>query len=319
METTTLCERCETPLESGDLRCSICGQAAPLREELRRDVAVQILRCTGCGAAVAYDPAHQAPACSFCGAVMQVETQEDPLEQSQGYLPFTVDQDQARKSLRHWLGTLGWFRPDSLKSAAKIEELTPIWWVGWVFDAEAHVCWAGDSNVDAGRSAWAPHAGETAMNFDDILVSASRGLTKQEVDVVAPGCDLSSVVDQPQGPAGATIEQFDLQRSQARQQIVYTIRQLADSRAANEHIPGTNSRNVKASVILRKLVTRRYSFPAYVLAYRYQDRLYRVVICGQDARRLTGSAPYSIPKILLAAAAAAAALLVVAGIVLSAQ
>lgn len=157
------------------------------------------------------------------------------------------------------------------------------------------------------------------MNFDDILVSASRGLTKEEVDVVAPGCDLSSVTDQPQGPAGATIEQFDLQRSQARQQIVYTIRQLADSRAANEHIPGNNSRNVKASVILRKLVTRRYSFPAYVLAYRYQDRLYRVVICGQDARRLTGSAPYSIPKIILAAAAAAAALLVVAGIVMSAQ
>ena len=319
METSTLCERCETPLEPGDLRCSICGQAAPVREESRRNVAVQILRCNGCGAAVAYDPGHQAPACSFCGEVMHVESQDDPLEQSEGYLPFTVDQDTARRSLRHWLGSLGWFRPDSLKAAAKIEHLTPIWWVGWVFDADAIVCWAADSNVDSGRSAWAPHAGQTAMNFDDILVSASRGLTKKEVDVVAPGCDLSTVAEQPQGAERGTIEQFDLQRSQARQQIVYAIRRLADSRAAAEHVPGTSSRNVHTSVILRKLVTRRYSFPAYVLAYRYQDRLYRVVICGQDARRVIGSAPYSIPKIIFAAAAAAAALLVVAGIVMGVQ
>jgi len=72
-------------------------------------------------------------------------------------------------------------------------------------------------------------------------------------------------------------------------------------------------------VILRKLVTRRYSFPAYVLAYRYQDRLYRVVICGQDARRVIGSAPYSIPKIILVVAGAAAALLAVAGLVMSLQ
>ena len=303
MATTTLCERCETPLEPGDLRCSICGQAAPvIEEQQRRDVAVDILRCDGCGA-----------------AVMHVETQHDPLEQSEGFLPFTVDQETARRSLRHWLGTLGWFRPDSLKSAAKIEKLTPIWWVGWVFDADALVSWAGDSDADAGRSAWAPHAGQTPMNFDDILVSASRGLTNQEVDVVAPGYDLSTVAEEPQGAPNGTIEQFDLQRSQARQQIVYAIQQISSSRAAAQHVPGMTTRKVHTSVILRNLVTRRYSFPAYVLAYRYQDRLYRVVICGQDARRIIGSAPYSMAKIVMVVAAAALGLLLVAGFVLGAR
>lgn len=319
MTTTTLCERCETPLEPGDLRCAICGQAAPVREDVRHDVAVQILRCSGCGAAVAYDPTHRAPACSFCGEVMHVETQDDPVEQSEGYLPFTVDQDTARRALRHWLGTLGWFRPDTLKSAAKIEQLTPIWWVAWVFDAEALVSWAGDSNADSGRSDWAPHAGQTPMSFDDILVSASRGLTKSEVDAVGSGYDLSTVADEPRGAEGATIEQFDLQRSQARQQIVYAIRQIADSRAAVEHIPGGRTRNVHSSVILRKLVTRRFSLPAYVLAYRYQDQLYRVVICGQDARRVTGSAPYSYAKIAMVAVAAAALFFVIAAMVFGLQ
>ena len=69
------------------------------------------------------------------------------------------------------------------------------------------------------------------------------------------------------------------------------------------------------SVILRRLVTRRLSFPAYVLAYRYHDQLYRVVICGQDARCVIGSAPYSWVKIFMAASAAAIGLLTVAAVV----
>jgi hypothetical protein len=46
------------------------------------------------------------------------------------------------------------------------------------------------------------------------------------------------------------------------------------------------------------LETRRCAFPSYVLAYRYRGRLYRVVISGQDAARLLGSAPVSVAKIL---------------------
>ena len=63
--------------------------------------------------------------------------------------------------------------------------------------------------------------------------------------------------------------------------------------------------------MLRRLITRRISLPAWVLAYRYKGRLYRMVICGQNASFVTGSAPYSIAKILLVAALAIAALFVV--------
>ena len=210
--TLSLCERCETPIEAGDLRCSICGQSVPDDSEVREHVEVQILRCTGCGAAVAYDPEHQAPACGFCESVFQVETIEDPMEQSEGFIPFTIDQGEARGALRHWLGGLGWFRPTDLSSEARLEQLKPIWWVGWVFDAEALVSWTADSNAGSGRSAWAPHSGRTGMTFDNILASASRGLTNAEAMAVGPGCNLNSVRDQPEGAENAIIEQFDLQR-----------------------------------------------------------------------------------------------------------
>ena len=51
------------------------------------------------------------------------------------------------------------------------------------------------------------------------------------------------------------------------------------------------------SALLSGLQTRRMAFPAYVLAYRYRDALFRVVVCGQDASLLTGKAPWSVARI----------------------
>ncbi|MDA0282322.1 MAG: hypothetical protein O3B13_09285 [Planctomycetota bacterium] len=308
------CNRCETPLEQGDLRCSICGQVSPADRQVNELLTIQVMRCQGCGAATAYDIEHQAPSCSFCDSVMEVETLEDPQEQTGGYLPFTIDQDEARRAMRHWLGSLGWFRPSDLKTAARLEQLKPLWWVGWVFDAESFVSWTADSNQSSRRSAWAPYAGQVDMTFDDMLVSASRGLSGAEASAIGPGCDLSTIRDEPEGANNASIEQFDLQRSQARQQIINAIQELAADRVEAQHVPGSRFRKVRVSVVLRKLITRRVSLPAWVLAYRYKGSLYRMVICGQDATRVTGSAPYSIARIVLVAgmAIAAAAMLIAA-------
>ncbi|MGZ0168894.1 MAG: hypothetical protein ACKVHE_05025 [Planctomycetales bacterium] len=304
------CERCETPLETGDLRCSICGQVSPADRPQAEKLTVQVLRCKGCGAATAYDIKHQAPSCTFCDSVVEVETLEDPLEQSEGYLPFTIGQDEARKAMRHWLSSLGWFRPSDLTTSARLEQLKPLWWVGWVFDAESLVSWAADSNAGSRRSAWAPHSGQVDMTFDDILVSASRGLSDTEFSAIGPGCDLASIRDQPEGAQNATIEQFELQRSQARQQIIGAIQNIAANRVEQQHVPGTSFRKTHVSVVLRKLITRRISLPAWVLAYRYKGRLYRMVISGQDASYVTGTAPYSVAKIICVVICVVATLLV---------
>jgi hypothetical protein len=49
--------------------------------------------------------------------------------------------------------------------------------------------------------------------------------------------------------------------------------------------------------LLQRLETRRLSFPAWVLAYRYRERLYRVVISGQDAAVIQGQTPISYGRI----------------------
>jgi hypothetical protein len=294
------CDRCASPIEREDLRCPICNAVAPLviAEDSER-IDVEVLRCDGCGAAVSFNVQAGAPACAFCGLVMRVEVAEDPPEKVEFRLPFTVDRARAEAALRDWLGGLGWFRPGDLGSASRVESLTPLWWVGWVLDAEATITWAADSDAGAGRADWAPHAGETEFVFEDVVAAASRGLTEAETDHLIPSYDLSTAEGAPveSGP-GTTVEVFDLPRSSARERVAAFIRETVVERLKAGHVPGKRFRNVHAAIVLRRLETRRCAFPSYVLAYRYRGRLYRVVISGQDVTRLMGSAPVSVAKIL---------------------
>ncbi|HEY0253471.1 MAG TPA: hypothetical protein VGC41_18180, partial [Kofleriaceae bacterium] len=72
------CTRCATPLEEGDLRCAVCALPLPPAPSAATKTRAQILRCTECGAAIAYDANKQTPACGFCGATMKVEQPLDP-------------------------------------------------------------------------------------------------------------------------------------------------------------------------------------------------------------------------------------------------
>lgn len=302
------CSRCESPLEQGDLRCPICAQAVPGASSEREQVEIDVLRCEGCGAAVEYDVKARAPRCPFCGATTHVETIEDPMEKAEGYLPFTVDARAARAALERWLGGLGFFRPSDLKSAATIESLKPLYWVGWLFDAEALASWTADTDLGARRARWAPHAGQHELDFDRLVVSASRGLAADETRVVVTGCKIESAATEPAGADNPVVERFEVQRSLARQRILAGVQAAAEERIARQGLPGKRHRKLSVALLLRKLVTRRLGFPAWVMAYRYGGKAYRAVICGQDDTLVVGSAPYSWWKIAgLALGIAAAA------------
>jgi hypothetical protein len=308
------CERCTSTLERGDLRCAVCGIPAPVSSASDNKVTARIMRCDECGAAVTYDSSAQAPKCAFCASQMHVESIEDPMEQTQGYLPFFVSPADAREGLRQWLRGRGFFQPADLASSAQLDSLRPIWWVGWVFRVEALVSWSADSNYGRKKASWAPHAGQTDLTFESVLVSASRGLTEAETGKLTSAYDLNSVSEQPSGPPQPVIEQFDVQRSFARDLITQNITALATDSVQRGDIPGHSFRNVRVASLLRSLVTHRFGFPAYVLAYRYKNKPYRVVLHGQDASCVHGKAPISIGKVMLVIALVVLALAILASI-----
>jgi hypothetical protein len=230
---------------------------------------------------------------------MRVEQPVDPIEQAQWIVPFYVSPSDAQASLRAWLASLGFFRPSDLVKGAVLESVKPLYWAGWLINASALISYAADSNAGSGRSAWAPHGGQVVERFDNLLISASRGLSLDEAAGLTPYYNLASMAPDPRGPSGAIVEQFDAQRSAARRAIIAAIEATAGERLKQGVIPGSSFRHVKVSVVLHEFTTRRVALPAYVLAYRYRDKLYRALVHGQDARSTFGSAPYSVVKIVL--------------------
>lgn len=242
---------------------------------------------------------------------MKIEEPSDPIEQADLFLPFHVSPDQAHGLLRGWLGSLGFFRPSDLASTSALESLKAIWWAGWIVDAEALVSFAADSNAGARRSAWAPHAGQTQLRFENLLVSASRGLSLSETARLTPHYNLATAAREPRGPSqGILIEQFEAQRSAARRTLIEAIQGTAAARLTQGHIPGSSFRHVHVAVVLHGFTTRRAALPSYILAYRYRDKVYRAIVHGQEGRCVFGEAPYSVVKIALVVA------LIIAGVAL---
>jgi hypothetical protein len=173
-------------------------------------------------------------------------------------------------------------------------------WAGWVVDARALVSWAADSDHDSGRSDWAPHSGQVTMDFDNIVVPASRGLTYSECAALTRYYDLGTaepIGEHDDALTGDVIEAFDAQRSAARRTVLSAIEATAAARLQRGTIPGRRFRNVKVGVFLQGLRTRRVALPAWVLVYRYRGEPHRAVVHGQQAGCVVGRAPYSFWKI----------------------
>jgi hypothetical protein len=295
------CTRCATPLEDGDLRCAICALPVPAAATASGKAHAQILRCTECGAAIGYDANKQAPACGFCSAVMKIEQPIDPIEVAQLRLPFAIDRDEATLALRSWLGRRGFFAPKTLRDEAVIETLQPLCWAAWIVNAKAQVAWTADSDHESRRSAWAPHAGVVEIEFGNIAVPASRGLTADECVRLVPYYDLGKVVavsEEIPGEIPAMTESFDAQRSAARATVQKAIEGVAKVRV-KPMIPGSKVRNIRVSCLLQRQTTDRVALPAWVLAYRYRGSPYRAIINGQRADQVFGTSPTDWVKVML--------------------
>ncbi len=308
------CARCASPLEVGDIRCAVCSLPAPAGSDAPARTTASILRCDECGAAVTYSAEHVGTRCPFCGAVAHLEQPADPIEAAEGFLPFRVSPAEAAAALRSWMDTLGFFRPSDLAAKATVDHIRPLFFAGWLFEADALVSWAADSDAGSGSSEWAPHSGQVPMRFDNVLVSASRGLSAQEVARLASGFQLTNIAPEPVGATEAMVERFDVQRSTARAIIANAVHGTAYARTESGQVPGRRVRNCHISVMVQALQSRRYGFPAYVLAYRYGDKAYRAVVHGQDAAIAFGDAPLSIRKILLVAFGVAALVLIIVAV-----
>lgn len=292
------CAVCQALLDEEDLFCANCGTEAPhLITATPADArtATHNFDCQGCGASMSYDASAQNLRCPFCGSERLSQRPDAKMLQPEIVVPFVIEQHQAERVMREWLGQ-GFWRPGDLASTAAIHKLTRVFVPYWVFAAKTHTYWTADTSQTprGARASWYPISGEHAGSYAGVLIGASNALTPSETAALCPfdlsGGAAASAVDLQ----NVVYEQFVVQRKYARPQAQAAIDELERS-ACRQFVPG-NARNVHVNVKLEGLTSQPVLLPVYVMAYRYKDQLFRFLVNGQTGAA-TGQAPFSYKKL----------------------
>jgi len=312
------CQVCRSLIDSEDLFCANCGTevpkpqvAAAVARRHRGRVATHNFTCTGCGASMSYDAAAGALRCPFCGSTkMEQGRAEERSFGPEGVVPFQVDRPQAEQILRQWLGR-GFWRPGNLARTASLVDITPVYVPYWAFSAKTHTYWTADTNrtPPGARGDWFPLFGEHWGEYSNLLVGAGQALSDEETAELCP-FDLDKAVPPDQVDLeNVTVEQFSLPRKYARLRARRGLEEAERATCQQRYVPG-RARNVHVNVLVESMAGRPVLLPVWILAYRYRDRVYRLLINGQTGRS-AGTAPVSLAKL-----AAALAIALVGGIAL---
>jgi hypothetical protein len=295
------CSVCRALIDEEDLFCANCGAEAPKREHEESDTSQTFkhnFECQGCGASMSYDAEAQTLQCPFCGSDKLEDKPDVKSLAPRRVVPFAVDHDSAVAAMREWLGR-GFWRPSDLSERAAVHKMSAVYVPYWVFTARTFTYWTADSSQTplSARGDWVPMSGEHRGNYAGLLIGASSVLTPSETSAICP-FNLAEAVPPDQVDLQHIIaEQFRVQRKYARPQARQGLENM-ESQACAQYVPG-RSRNLKVNVRMEGLSSEPMLLPVWVMAYRYQDRVFRFLLNGQTGRA-TGQAPTSWKKVFMA-------------------
>lgn len=306
------CTVCGALLDEEDMFCANCGTEAPRQTatQTAARTATHNFQCTGCGASMSYDASAGSLRCPFCGSTQLEERKDAKILAPKAVVSFAIGRDRAEASMRHWLGQ-GFWRPGDLARTASVVGMQAVYVPYWVFAADTHTYWTADtSQTPAGaRGDWFPMTGEHHDRHAGLLVGASGALTPAETAAICP-FDLALAV--PPGQVdldNVTVEQFSVNRKYARPLARMGIEQLVAQTCDDQYVPG-RCRNMKVNTRIENLTSEPVLLPVWIMAYRYQERVFRFLVNGQTGRA-TGQAPISLRKVFAAIGIAVAVVAII--------
>lgn len=269
------------------------------------------VRCAACGSVVVFHGTLTSTDCAFCASPVQrddVHRAEDRVPVD-GVLPFQVDLGKAKANLAAWVKGL-WFAPNDFKRRGVKGEFSGVYLPFWTFDSHTFTTYRGERGehywvtVGSGknkrrvrRTRWYPASGSFNRFFDDVLVHAVVGLPSKLLRKLEPW-PLSSVMPfNQQVIAGFFARTYDQELDEgfvvARQRIDAALH--AD---ICQRIGGDEQRVHYQQSTYDPITYKHLLLPVWLLAYRYKQKIYRVVV-NAGTGEVQGERPWSWIKILL--------------------
>ena len=268
------------------------------------------IRCESCGGEVIFQGTLTSTYCPYCASPLQRDKIHDapsriPVD---GVLPFLVPEQTAAHGLRQWVRSLWWAPNDFLKQGAN-GKFNGVYLPYFTYDALTFTRYAGQRGdyyyVTVGegnnrrterRIRWSFTDGEFQRFFDDVLVIAARHQSEALVRSLEPWPLEKCIPFTQHVLAGFFARTYDVSLEDgfttARQRI-----ESALSTDVRQRIGG-DVQNVSSQQSNYSAITFKHLLlPIWLLAYRYRDKPYRVMINAVTGE-VSGERPYSVVKII---------------------
>lgn len=293
------------------------------------------IQCQTCGAEVAIDPDQRSYVCAFCDSTMVVDLPASNRQPPEFVIGFAFTPEEAQEKFRQWLHDGNWFRPSDLVLQARTEQFKGVYLPFWSFSMLAESVWRSNIGMhwyrtetyrttDAkGRTVtrtrqvqeteWFPLAGRHHHYYSGYLVSASKGLSQREADLIMPYHLPAARRYEPYFLAGWISEEYSIDRDQALITCQEEFRRR-EKRNVAAFQPGDTHSLQHVETTFSNINSDLWFIPVYLLHYRYQGKRYKVLINGQTGK-LYGDKPLSTTKIMLAVGAVIGVIVLVVGVI----
>ncbi len=287
-------------------------------------VEVRVAKCGNCGASVSYEGSQTSEQCVYCGSanVLAQEANRNALR-PESLVPLDLGRGEARAAVGAWISKL-WFRPNALK---KIDTLKGkgLYVPFWTFDSSVDSEWSADAGYYywvpvtytvmingkpsiqtrmERRVRWEPAWGERSDAYDDDLVLASAGMSKELMQELG-GFETHDLVPyKPEYLAGWCAEEYQVDLQQGWEIGQGHVESYQRATCAGD-IPGDTHRNLRVRNRIFDVRWKHVLLPIWSMQYQYNKKTYTVLVNGQTGI-VSGEAPYSWVKILGAVLAVAA-------------
>ena len=276
-------------------------------------VALQELHCDQCGAALALPEGALTITCPFC-ASNRVNIRQAPSDilRPRFLIPFKIQPADLHTKAGAWLRQ-GWFHPAELSASAVLSHFTGIYLPFWTFDCAIQAQWKAqvgyeriERYYDHSSKDWKTRThidwrwedGRVGLQTDDLLVVGTRHLSKVILERVSQ-FNLSELVSySPDFLAGWQAQAYNIPLADAWEDGKATLRERAKD-ACYKDIPTSHVRNFSMVADYQDETWRFVLLPIYLSAYRFQDKIYQVMVNGQTGI-IAGQKPVAWWKIWLA-------------------
>lgn len=294
----------------------------PAAERRSEMPAQRHIQCQSCGAEVTIDPDQRSYVCAFCDSTMVVEQQGSRRQPPEFVIGFAFTPDQAKEKFRKWLHDGNWFRPGDLVIKASTDQFKGVYLPFWSFSMLAQSTWRASIGMywyrtetytttdSKGRTTthtrqvreteYFPLSGEHHHYYSGYLVSASKGLSQREADLVMPYQLPAARRYEPYFLAGWISEEYSIDKDQALVTCQEEFRGRERQNIA-AFMPGDTHGSLSVGTEFSHINSDLWFIPIYLLHYGYHGKTFRVIINGQTGK-LYGAKPISVPRILIAVA-----------------